>query len=167
MKKVSVNKIEGNVIHINYGQKQVANELKRKIKAAKNTNESNEIPYTEWLRKMNNKFMVREAGNHFIKNRLQGMENDYSCLLAKDKTKSEGIKQMALEILRVASLYKDEELTIAHINNIELLAKDFVMQVEFMDKNSNNKFTHFLSDMEMLHQLSEEKKEEILNGKKE
>jgi hypothetical protein len=156
-------KKEGNVIHINYGQRQVGKQL---LKQLKDQNEENldAIPYSDWLKKMNAKFMVNTASNYFIKYKKQGMENEQANVFAKDDTKSEGIKYMALEILRLVSLYKEGELQDVHINNIELLAKDFASQTDFMDKNKHNKFTHYLTDMEMLHDLSEEKREQILTG---
>jgi hypothetical protein len=161
----SKHKKEDNVIHINYGQRQVAKQLLKELQKQKEK-DVNSIPYGDWIKKMNTKFMINGASNFFIENKIKGMENEQATIFAKDVIKSEGIRYMALEILKVASLYKEGQLTNAHMNNLELLAKDFVQQAQFMDRNNKNKFTHFLSDMEMLHDLSEERRQEILKGKK-
>lgn len=158
----------GEVISINKGQKQVARELSRQLQQMKDDAEKNgSIPYSDWIRKMNEQFMIREAGNLFIKGKLQGMENDDATLFAKDKVKSEGIKHIALEVLQIVSHYKEKQISDALINKIEIMCKDFVRQVDFMDKNPNYKFTHFLTDMEMIHGLNDEMVERIFNKDKE
>jgi hypothetical protein len=157
----------GKVVSINRGQKQVARELHRKIQENKEA-EKNAIPYSDWIRKMNNKFMIREAGNLFIQYKLEGMANEEAHFHATNQVKSEGIKSMSLEILQLIAQYNDGKINIEPmLNNIEVMAKDFTKQVEFIDRNPNNRFTHFLTDMEMLHDLSEEERENIINGKKE
>lgn len=157
----------GKVVSINKGQRQVAKELLRTIEKNKEAEKSS-IPYSDWLRKMNDKFMIREAGNLFIQNKLEGMENEEANFYAANKVKSEGIKYMSMEILQYIAQFNDGKIMQPQLlNSIEVLVKDFARQVDFMDRNPNNKFTHFLSDMEMLHDLSEEERENIINGKKE
>jgi hypothetical protein len=161
----------GEVISINKGQKQVARELSRQLQQMKDDTEKNgTIPYSDWIVKMNEQFMIREAGNLFIQAKLKGMVNEEATIFAKDKAKAEGIKHMALEMLKTVSFYKEKQLTNAHINKIEIMCKDFVRQVDFMEKNPRYKFTHFLTDMEMIHEMNNgmaDKINNIINDDKE
>jgi hypothetical protein len=162
-KKISVNKKEGNVIHINYGQRQVANELKRKLERTNSKKlDEKALPYAEQLKKLDAKFILNRSSKHFIRLKKKGLENEVAHSYAVNEAKSEAIKLLVTEAIKVTEAFKTKKLKEENIKDLELIAKDFYRQIQFIDNNKDNSFTHYITDMEMIEGLSEEKKKKYL-----
>ena len=139
--------------------------LKRHFDQMKEHQKKESLPYGRFLQEMSKKFILKKASESFIKFKKEGKPSEVAHYFANDVAKSEAVIALGMEITKVGKLFEEGKLTETHMLNLLKLSGSFTNQVKFIDRNSMNKYSHFLTDMEMLSELSAEKKEELFDIK--
>lgn len=140
-------------------------QLKRHLDEMNNHKKKEAMPYSDFIQEMNKKYILNRASTHFVAFKQKGLTNEVAHYYANDKAKSEAIISLTNEIFRLGKLFEQKEMTETHMLNLLKLASTFNQQIKFIDENKRNKYTHFLTDMEMLSEMSAEKKEELFGIK--
>lgn len=159
-------KNENKVVNI-FKNKRIASTepLRKHLEQMKEDQKKEAIPYGEYLKRMSEKFVLKRASEHYIKFKKQGKPNEVAHYFANDEVKSEAINKLVDEITKINKLYNSKELKDHHMLNFLKMSGEIAYSVKFMDKNWHNKYTHYLSDMEMLSEMSAEKKKELFDIK--
>jgi hypothetical protein len=139
--------------------------LRQHLEALKEEQKKGSVPYTKFLEESNKNFVLKKASELFIKFKKDGISNEVAHAKTNDEVKSYAILKVVNEAMEIGKLFEKKELSDEDMLIFMKIVGIIGQTIKFIDRNSLNKYTHFLTDMDMLSKLDEETRNKYLNNK--